>query len=136
MMKMQDMQKMQKQKANETVKIKEKHKVFFFSIHFSIIYYFETGHSGSIIPKYFIVFSSLNVWFSFKERPFVKVFFSLHTLTYYFTFVGEMGARRTGGARRTKAKTRIQKIILNDFDIEHRRERQNIVSTAIFDQDV
>ena len=50
--------------------------------------------------------------------------------------VGEMGVRWTGGARRTKAKTRIQKNIFYDFDIEHRKERQNIVRTAIFDQDV
>ena len=46
-----------------------------------------------------------------------------------------MGARRTGGARRTKVKTRIKKNIFYDFDIEHRKERQNIVWTTIFDQD-
>ena len=50
--------------------------------------------------------------------------------------LGEMGARRDGGARRTKAKTRIQKNIFYDFDIENRKERQNIVWAAIFDQDV
>ena len=49
--------------------------------------------------------------------------------------IREMGTRRTGGARRTKAKTRIQKNIFYDFAIDHRKERQDIVCTAIFTLD-